>query len=148
MISNYVRNSTQAGISDSDVLDIRDLAFRGGLTATQIAAQYGIDRTTAARIINNRTWAHVPSPRLINGYEVYPDGRVYSSASGRFLTISTNKQGQRSVTITKKGIRSQVPVANLVAKAFINERLTVTKRIDFVDGNPANIHFTNLVVKQ
>lgn len=142
---NYLRNSTQSGISDSDVLDMRDLAIRDGLTATEIGEQYGIDRTTAGRIITGRTWSHVPAPRTIGNYSVYPDGRVFSISANKFLRATATKNGA-FVELREKGNREKVAVANLVAKAFISSRITSSKKIAFIDGNPSDAHFTNLVV--
>ena len=143
---NYLRNSAQSGINDTDVLDMRDLAAQG-LTATEIGEQYGIDRTTAGRIITGRTWSHVPSPRTIGNYSVYPDGRVFSISSQRFMTAKQTKEGA-VVELRQNGTREKISVANLVAKAFITSRISKAAKISFIDGNARNAHFTNLVVSK
>lgn len=142
MENTYQRFSSQSGLSDTDVLNIRDLATREGLTATDIGERYGIDRTTAGRIITGRTWGHVPAPKTINGYDVYPDGRIFSQSSNSFLK-TFNRAGQAFVELRVKGTRQKVSVASLVAKAFLG---TKSSKIAFVDGNPSNAHFTNLTI--
>lgn len=141
-MTTYLRSSSQSGLSDSEILDMRDLATRQGLTATDIASRYGIDRTTAGRIITGRTWSHVPAPKTVKGYEVYPDGRIFSKASNTFLKTFA-RAGQAFVDITVKGKREKVAVATLVAKAFLG---TKSSNIAFIDGNPSNTHFTNLKI--
>lgn len=142
---NYVRASSQSPITDSVVLDMRDLAKREGLTATAIADIYGIDRTTAGRIITRRTWSHVPEPKTVQGYVVYPDGRVYSKAAARFLNTTVGRDGQVYVELRTNDRRERVAVALLVAKAFLG---TKSKAISYVDGDPSNAHFTNLVINK
>lgn len=140
---NYIRYSAQSGLSDSDVIDMRVAAERNGLSAAYIGETYGIDRTTAGRIITGRTWGHVPAPKQMGNYSVYPDGRIYSKAAGRFMQPSVGRDGLKYVELRSNGKREKVSVASLVAKAFLGTR---SNKISFANGNPADVHFTNLVV--
>lgn len=142
-MTTYIRHSAQTGLKDSDILDIRRLAEVEGLTATDIGAQFGIDRTTAGRIINGRTWSHVPAPKAQGNYVVYPDGRIYSKSSGRFMQPSVGRDGNQYVELRSNGTRQKVTVASMVAKAFLGTRST---KIAFVNGDTSDVHFTNLVV--
>jgi hypothetical protein len=143
-MNTYTRYSQQAGITDSDVIDMRVLAVRDNLTAAAIAARYGIASTTAARIISGRTWSHVPAPKAINkSYIVYPDGRIFSKAANRFMTPIIAKDGLEYVELRANGERSKVSIAQLVAKAFLG---TKSKKISFANGDATDSHFTNLVV--
>lgn len=142
-MNSYVRQSAQTGLTDSDIIDMRVQADREGLSATAIAADYGIDRTTAGRIISGRTWSHVPSPKQIGNYSVYPDGRIFSKSSGRFMQATIGRDGAEYVELRTGGGREKIAVASLVAKAFLGTR---SNKISFVNGDAGDAHFTNLVV--
>lgn len=142
-MNNYIRHSTQTGLTDSDIIDMRVGAQRDNLTATDISMIYGIDRTTAGRILSMRTWSHVPSPKQIGNYSVYPDGRIYSKAAGRFMQSSIGRDGSEYVELRTGGSREKVAVASLVAKAFLG---TKSNKISFANGDASDAHFTNLVV--
>lgn len=142
-MNTYIRQSAQTGLSDSDIIDMRVAAEREGLTATAIGERYGIDRTTAGRIITGRTWSHVPSPKAQGNYVIYPDGRIFSKSAGRFMQPSVGKDGLKYVELRANGNREKVSVASLVAKAFLGTR---SNKISFVNGNRSDVHFTNLVV--
>ena len=142
-MENYLRRSPKSNLTDSDVIDIRITAEAEGLTAQSIADRYNIDRTTAGRIITNRSWSHVPSPKTVGNYSIYPDGRIFSNSNGRFLRTSTAKDGMTYVEMTTNGSRERVSVASLVAKAFLG---TKSKNISFINGDTSDTHFTNLSV--
>lgn len=141
-MTTYIRQSAQSGLKDSDIIDIRQLAV-DGLTATAISEIYPIDRTTAGRIITGRTWSHVPAPKAQGNYTIYPDGRIFSKAAGRFLQPSVGRDGMKYVELRSNGNREKVTVASLVAKAFLGTR---SNKISFVNGDTSDVHFTNLVV--
>lgn len=148
MQTNYVRASKQAMLTDSDILDMRDAAAVGNVTAAEVAALYGINPSTAARAMAGRSWSHVPSPRPIykGKYSVYPDGRIRSNANKQFLTPRTGKDGIPTVQLTVNGSRETTSVAYLVAKAFISPSLRSTAKISFI-GDTSDTHFTNLSVR-
>lgn len=145
MSNTYVRASSQTGLTDSDIIDIRVMAEKDTLTASQIGEIYNIDRTTAARIISGRTWSHVPAPKARGNYVIYPDGRVFSKAGRRFMSPVLGRDGLAYVEIRDSGNREKVSVVSLVAKAFLNTR---SKKIKFVNGDTTDTHFTNLVVSK
>jgi Transposase and inactivated derivatives, IS30 family len=145
MTSNYTRYSNQAGLTDSDIMDIRDLSERANLSAVEIADRYGVARSTVDRILARRTWQDVPSPKTVGtNYVVYADGRVFSKNAGRFIATTIDRStGQEVVELRTKGIRGKVSTAELVAKLFLG---TKSKRISFINGDPTDSHFTNLKV--
>lgn len=148
MSKSYVRVSPQSGISDSQVLDIRRL-FAAGFTKSDIADSFGVDRKTVYNIVNGNSWTHVPSPRQIgnfSNYEVYPDGRVWSRGSSRFVTSRTRKDGSVTVELRSGDRRQTVEVAMLVARAFVNSKVRTVNSISFRDGDSENTHFANLSV--
>lgn len=147
--SKYIRYSPQSGLSDSDVLDMRTAFTTKSVSVSDLADLYGINQTTANRIINGTSWAHVPSPKAINRgkYQVYPDGRVYSTSSRKFMTSRLNKDGDEVVDLrTATGGRAATPIALLVAKSFIDSSVRSTKKIQFVNGDSLDTHFTNITV--
>lgn len=142
---NYIRYSAQSGLTDSDIIDMRVEAAMKDTSPSVIGERYGIDRTTAARIISGRTWSHVPAPKTIGNYKIYPDGRIYSKSAGRFLQQTTTKDGSAFVELRANGEREKVSVASLVARAFLGTKST---RIGFINGDASDTHFTNLIVKR
>lgn len=144
-MTQYLRYSAQSGLSDTDILDIRDAADRDGLSPEFIASQYNIDRTTAARIIAGRTWSQVPSPKRVGNYSIYPDGRIFSKSAGRFMNTTTGRDGLSYVELRTNGRREKVAVAALVAKAFLG---TKSRNLSFVNGNTGDAHFTNISISK
>ena len=139
---NYMRYSAQSGMTDTDILDIRNLVADENKSFTEVADIYGINRRTVSRIVNNTYWSHVPQPTTLSklpNYVIYPDGRVYSKHTNKFL--STESRNGSTVNVKIKGKRYNV--AELVANAFINRKLDSSK-IGFVNGDPTDVHFTNL----
>lgn len=144
-MKNYMRYSSQTGLTDSDIIDMRTKAQSGKASASTIGSMYGINPTTAARIISGRSWGHVPAPKnLTDNYVIYPDGRIFAKATGSFLTTTAGKDGNMFVRITANGRRVRVPAAILVAAAF--HGVDDAEKIDFANGDPEDLHFTNLVV--
>lgn len=143
---NYIRYSAQSGLTDSDIIDMRVAAERHSLSATYIGETYGIDRTTAGRIISGRTWGHVPAPKQMGNYTVYPDGRVYSKAAGRFMQPSVGRDGLQYVELRSNGSREKVALSMLVAKTFLGAKQS--NKVSFINGNTSDVHFTNLVVSR
>ena len=137
---NYVSHSTRSGLSDSDVLDIR-LASRS-TSVRNIARQMTLPKSTVHDIISGKTWGHVPNPVVVyRNYSVFPDGRVWSNKSNKFLTSKLNRNGTLTVEVTVNGSRKTVQVATLVARAFLGSR---GSRLNYKDGDRTNVHFTNL----
>lgn len=146
MSTTYQRYSPRSGFTDSDIIDMRIAAEREQLSSRQLAARYGINQTTAARIVSGRTWSHIPSPKEMGNYVVYPDGRVFSKAAGRFMQVSTGRDGNIYIEMRANGSRKKVAVASLVAYAFLGARKS--SKISFRNGDSTDTHFTNLVVKR
>lgn len=64
------RRNVAAKLTDSAVLEMRQMRFEGGVLET-IAAKYGVDETTASNAIYGKTWKHVKSaiPKKTKGRE-------------------------------------------------------------------------------
>ena len=92
---------------------------------------------------------HTPIPGY-PGYEVAPDGRVFSVASNwrgygpRELAQDRNSHGYPSVRLMVGGKRKRVCVHWLVAAAFLPPRPTPHHEVRHLDGNKANNHHQNL----
>lgn len=144
MTREYRTTSTRSSLTDSTVLDIRRLS--GQVPERQLAEQFDIHRKTIYNIVNNKTWQHVPEPKPIasfRNYSIYPDGRVWSNVSNRFLKPTTRASGESYVKLRNGSKSRTVSVSELVARAFLGTRkrnITVTYR----DGNPANSHHQNI----
>jgi|LakMenE18May11ns_1017448.scaffolds.fasta_scaffold8303408_2 hypothetical protein len=50
-------NNGNAKLTQEQVLELRDLHKKGGMTERTLASQFGISKTHAHRIINNLSWA-------------------------------------------------------------------------------------------
>ena len=86
-----------------------------------------------------------------NGYEVTPDGRVYSSGSNwrgygtRELTQDLNSHGYPSVRLlNKEGKRKRMAVHRLVASAFLPPRPSCDHEIRHLNGDKTDNRATNL----
>lgn len=50
----------QSKLTDDQVVAIRQRFAQGGITKTDLAAMYGVDRGTILHIVTRKTWAHIP----------------------------------------------------------------------------------------
>jgi hypothetical protein len=145
---SYRINSSHSILNDSKVADIRMMALRGE-TTSQIARTTGVHRKTVYNILEGNTWAHVPTPVRAYGYPdylVFPDGRVYSSTSDQFIAASQRSNGSPVVRIKNSGgKRVTTPVSTLIARGYHGTRAH-KPQVTYVDGNPANTHFTNITL--
>lgn len=141
---NYIRYSTQSGLTDSDIVDMRKEASTEGTSVEVLSSRYGINRTTTARILKGSSWSHVPQPKTLGKYTVYPDGRIYSESAKRFMKTFM-RDGEQSVEIRVHGDREIVSVASLVAKAFLGSK---AKKFTYKNGDSTDIHFTNLTTQK
>ena len=57
----YSRGSQlpQAKLLERDVLEIRSIYDKGGMTRNQLASEYGVSTTNISMIVNFRTWKHL-----------------------------------------------------------------------------------------
>lgn len=146
-MQTYSRYSEQSMLTDSDVMDIRVAHAKGNVTGVEIADLYGINRSTAERIIRNESWTHVPMPKSINRgkYMIYADGRIFSTSQGKFL-IPRERNGQLVVELRANDKRQTVSVAYLVAKNFIDSTIRSQKAVMVEGQDPADVHFTKISV--
>lgn len=72
-------------------------------------------------------------------YKVYPDGRVWSSFSKRYLKPSIDKDGYRIVNVGSKVVK----LHRLVATVFYGSKDS-SVQVRHLDGNPANNNVENL----
>jgi len=83
------------------------------------------------------------------GYEVLPDGRVFSSMNWRGygrreLQQTLNSHGYPSVRMLVDGKRKRILVHTLVAGRFLPARPSPAHEIRHLDGNRQNSHTANL----
>lgn len=90
------------------------------------------------------------TPKFTPGYEVTPDGRIYSVTSNwrghgrREMNHSPNSDGYPSVRIMINGKRKRIAVHVLVARHHLPGRPSVMHEIRHLDGNKLNPHASNL----
>ena len=112
--------SRQSGLSGADVMDMRYLHDFCNYNDAQLARMFNVTRKAVYNIVNRRVWRQVPSATTVKGYSnyaVFPDGRVLSKATGRFLTAIPRTAGP-AVRLTKaNGTRETIPVSTLLKKA-------------------------------
>lgn len=142
----YRKTSYRSSLNDSKVADIRLMALRGA-SHKDIADTIGVHRKTVYNIVEGNTWNHVPTPVRAYGYPdylVFPDGRIYSPITDKFISALPRSSGSPAVRIKNSGgKRVTVPVATLVARGYLGTR-SPTPNIKYRDGNPQNTHFTNI----
>lgn len=84
------------------------------------------------------------------GYEVTPEGRVFSTESNwrgygrRELSQHLNSYGYPSVRIYVNGKRKRFTVHALVADAFLPFKPSPQHEVRHLDGNKLNSHVSNL----
>lgn len=142
---NYLKYSEASGLTDSEVMQIRyEWHSDPSTSIRKISQKYNRPRSTVGDIIAGRTWTHVPDAQemtSLKNYVVFADGRIYSYKSKKFLTHKITNDGV-TVRVVVNGKQKDVSVASVVAKAFHGS----SKKLTYVDGNPHNVHFTNLKV--
>ena len=114
------RASNHSTLTGSQVLDIRRL-YNEGSNDTILANQFGVSRKAIYNIVNRNTWNNVPTPITVRGfkdYVVYPDGRVFSKATGDVISTITRTSGPAVRIRTSGGNRTTVPISSLVQKGF------------------------------
>lgn len=84
------------------------------------------------------------------GYEITPDGRVYSTRYNwrgygrRELAQELNDHGYPSVRLTIDGKRKRYTVHSLVARHHLPARPSAAHEVRHLDGNKTNPHASNL----
>lgn len=57
----HARGETQSAskLTEEQVLEIREIYARGGITQTALGKRYGVGHTTVSYVVNKRAWSHV-----------------------------------------------------------------------------------------
>jgi len=76
-------------------------------------------------------------------YLVSNTGNIYGVVAGRAISIKTEKNGYKRVTLNRSGVRKTISVHRLVVEAFI-EPITEGFCVDHIDNNRGNNHISNL----
>lgn len=84
----------------------------------------------------------VPAPGFPQ-YDVFEDGRIRHSKSGKFLKPYPNSKGYLRVSLSSHGKQRSVFVHKLVAEAFLGPR-PPGYVVGHKDSNRANAHVKNL----
>jgi hypothetical protein len=117
---NYSTTVSRAGLTGSDVMDIRYLHDTVGLNDAQLSRMYSVTRKAIYNIVTRKVWRQIPEATVVKGftnYVVFPDGRVLSKATGTFITAMQRTTGPVVRIRNSKGARTTVPVATLLKSA-------------------------------
>ena len=76
-------------------------------------------------------------------YMVFPDGKIWSNKSNKYLKYSHTKKGYASVELFNENGSKRLLVHRLVAKAFIPNPFNYPQ-INHIDENPSNNNVDNL----
>jgi len=117
---DYTAKSIRSNLTGSQVLDIRRLLTEG-FNDRQLAKKYSVSRKAIYDIDRRRTWKEVRHPTTVagfRGYQVYPDGRVFSVTKGVFLAQAKRALGPVVKLTNSRGYRKVVPVSALLNSAF------------------------------
>lgn len=82
---------------------------------------------------------------LFHDYRVYPDGRIFSLKTNRFLNGEITKHGYRQVTLYINGKPERMTVHKLVASLFCEKPISDEMLcVNHIDGNKLNNDCSNL----
>ena len=82
----------------------------------------------------------------INGYPnylIYPDGRIYSNKTKRYLKTNKTKQGYLQIKLSNENGRNFFLISRLIAIHYIPNPLNLPE-VDHIDRNPLNNNLSNL----
>ena len=85
--------------------------------------------------------------RGFEGYEIYPDGRIWSSKTDRWLKPTPDTDGYPRVKLYRGDGKHTRTVHRLVALHWVSGRSKLPRRnrvVDHIDGDRTNYHWTNL----
>ena len=77
------------------------------------------------------------------GYWIYPDGRVFSERSERFLTATLSRKDYLQVNLRQNGATRKKRIHRLVAEAFIPNPENKFQ-VDHIDNDKTNNNVSNL----
>lgn len=77
--------------------------------------------------------------KYFNGYKIKEDGRVFKGE--KEIKWKLSKDGYPKVKLKHNGITNSYSVRHLVSKVFL---LKDSVKIEYIDGNKMNNHYTNL----
>ena len=119
MIFNETQ-SKHSTLTGSKVLDIRRL-HAAGTGDTGLAKTFDVSRKTIYNIVRRNTWKNLPEPVTVSGYKgyiAYPDGRVFSKATGKAIRTVAKSGGPAVKMTNMKGSRKTVLISTLLTKHF------------------------------
>lgn len=114
---------TMRKFKTNDIINIRHKGIIEKVPAAKLATRYKTSPSTISSILQNKTYVDVPQPKVISGfnnYLVYPNGKVWSKASNRFLKAKPKKEGYKAryVTLRSNGQQRSFNIKETVAQLF------------------------------
>jgi len=83
-------------------------------------------------------------PKMIyNNYLIFPDGRVYSNLTNKFLKVNIDKLGYNAYVLQVNGKNKRLYIHRLVAINFIENKYNLTD-VNHKDSDKSNNNINNL----
>lgn len=70
----------------SQVNDIRHRINVLEETVSSVAKRYGVHSSTVSKISVGQTYRDIPTPMYVANYVIYPNGRVWSKSTGKWMS--------------------------------------------------------------
>lgn len=106
----------------SAVCNIRHAITVEGRPATEVASKYGISPTTARAVARGDRYSDIPQARPIPGFQsylAYPNGRVWSTNSGKFVkAVKKSSAKTKYYNLKNSGTRRSVAVNTIRSELF------------------------------
>jgi hypothetical protein len=106
----------------NQVCRIRHAINVEGASASTVAKRYNASPSSVRRIASGQSYKDVPEARSIPGfpnYLAYPDGRVWSSARGRFIKpVAKGSSPTRYYNLTSNGNRTSLRADRITNYVF------------------------------
>lgn len=104
------------------VCNIRHAITVEGRPATEVAAKHGISPTTARAVARGDRYSDILQARPIPGFEsylAYPNGRVWSTNSGKFVkAVRKSSAKTKYYNLKNNGTRRSVAVSRIRSELF------------------------------
>lgn len=106
----------------SEVCNIRHAITVEGHPATKVASKHGISPTTARAVARGDRYTDIPQAMPVPGFQsylAYPNGRVWSTSSRRFVkAVKKSSAKTKYYNLKNSGTRRSIPVSSIRSELF------------------------------
>lgn len=94
-----------------------------GQTRANVSRTLKVSRSTVSSVANYNSYQDIPAPRTVpgfNNYLVYPNGKVWSTTTNKFLKTARKSEGSKAryVHLKNRNNRRSIRVEQLVNSLF------------------------------